>query len=96
MLLNLNRNDAKFNEELVLSTNSIDIGIQKFDDYPSVILIRDNIKLSDMFQFENVFLNGILKEITNLNTRQNGTFKKHSNLLCEGGCGIYSSFLTQI
>ena len=59
MLLNLNRDDAKFNEEPLLSTNLIDIEIQNFDGDPSVKLIRDTINLSDMFQFESVSLDGI-------------------------------------
>ena len=64
--LGINRDDVKFNDETVLSTNPVDIAIQKFNP-PSVKLIRENITLSDMFQFENVFLDDILKEITNLN-----------------------------
>ena len=34
----VNNNDVKFNDELVLSTNSIDIAIQKFYNYFSVNL----------------------------------------------------------
>ena len=34
----VNNNDVKFNDELVLSTNSIDIAIQKFSNYFSVNL----------------------------------------------------------
>ena len=53
----------------------VDIGIQKFDNHSSVKLIRDNITLSDMFQFESVSLNDTLKKIRNLNSAKNGTFK---------------------
>ena len=52
----------------MLSTNPADIAIPKFDNHPSVKLIRNNITLSYMFQFERVSLDDILKEITNLNT----------------------------
>ena len=34
----VNKNDVKFNDELVLPTNSIDIAIQKFSNYFSVNL----------------------------------------------------------
>ena len=34
----VNNNDVKFNDELVLSTNSTDIAIQKFSNYFSVNL----------------------------------------------------------
>ena len=47
------RDDAKFNDEPVISTNPVDIAIQKFDNHPSANLIRDKITLSDMFQFES-------------------------------------------
>ena len=49
------RDDAKFNDEPVISTNPVDIAIQKFDNHPSANLIRDKITLSDMFQFESFF-----------------------------------------
>ena len=38
--LDINRDDAKFNDEPVLSTNPVDIAIQKFDKLPSVKLIN--------------------------------------------------------
>ena len=59
----------------MLSTNPVDIAIQKFDNHSSVKLIRDNSTLSDMFKFETVSLDAILKEIKNLNSTKNGTFK---------------------
>ena len=58
----------------MLSTSPIDIAVQKFDDHRSAKLIRDNITLSDMFQFESVSLDDILKKIRNLNSAKNGTF----------------------
>ena len=36
------RDDAKFKDQPVLSTNSVNIAIQKFDDHASAKLIRDN------------------------------------------------------
>ena len=39
--LRINRDDAKFNYEPVLSTIPIDVAIQKFSNQPSVKLIRD-------------------------------------------------------
>ena len=46
--LGINKDDANFNDEPVLSTNPVDIAIQKFDNHPHVKLIRDNITLSDL------------------------------------------------
>ena len=55
----------------MLSTNPFDTAIQNFDYHPSVKLIKDNITLSDMFPFESVSLDYILKEITNLISAKN-------------------------
>ena len=40
--LGINRDDAKFIDDPVLSTNPDGKAIQKFDNQPSVKLIRDN------------------------------------------------------
>ena len=67
--------EIKLSDEQVLSTNPIDAAIQKFDNHPSVKLIRDNFTLSDLLEFEIVSLDDILKEIANLNSAKNCTFK---------------------
>ena len=75
----INRGDAKYNDEIVQSTNPVEIAIRKFHNHHlSVKLIRDNITLSGMFQFESVSLDDILKEITNFKSAKNGTFKSIS------------------
>ena len=53
--LGINRDDVIFNVEPVLSTIPVDMAILKFYNHPSLKLIRDNITLFDMFQFESVF-----------------------------------------
>ena len=53
----------------------VDIGIQKLDNHSSVKLIRDNITLSDMFQFEIVSFDDTLKKVRNLNSAKNGSLK---------------------
>ena len=55
----INRDDDKFSDGPVLSTNPFDTAIQKFDNHPSVKLIRD-ITLSDMFPFESVSLDPLM------------------------------------
>ena len=60
--IGINKGDAKFNDEPVLSVIPVDIAIQKFDNHPSVKLIRDDITLSDMFRFESFSLDDILKK----------------------------------
>ena len=66
--LGIIRDDAKVNDESVLSTNPVNIAIQKIDNQLSDKLVRDNIALSEMFQFESVSLDDILKGITNLSS----------------------------
>ena len=89
--IDVNRDDAKFNDETVLSTNPAKVATQKFDNHPSVKLISDNIAHSDMFQFKSFSLDDILKEITNLNSPKM-VFQKHSNLLYDRGCGYLQSY----
>ena len=52
--IGINKGDAKFNDEPVLSVIPVDIAILK--------LIRDDITLSDMFRFESFSLDDILKK----------------------------------
>ena len=47
----------------------------KFDNHSSVKLIRHNITLSGMFQFESVSFDDTLKNIRNLSSAKNGNFK---------------------
>ena len=86
--LGINKNDAKFNDEPAVSANPVDIAIQKFDNHPSVKLIRDNITLSDMSQ--------ILKKVANLNGAKNGTFKNIPTCCVKEVAGICSPALTKI
>ena len=73
--LDINWDDVKFNDEPVPSTNPGDIAIQKLDNHPNVKSIRDNITFSDIFHFESVALDNILKEVTSRNSDNNDTFK---------------------
>ena len=66
----------------MLLINPVCIAIQKFNNHSSVKLIRDNITLFDIFQFENVSLDDILKEVTNLNSAK----LVHFNSWSEEGC----------
>ena len=76
--------------------NPVDIAILKFVNHPSVKLIRDNIILFGMFQFERVSLLDILKEITNLNSVKNGAFKNIPTRCLKEVADICSLILTQI
>ena len=78
----------------MLLTNPVDIAIQKFDNHPSIKLIRD-ITLSNMFQFENIFLDDILKRVKNLNSAKNVTFKNISTRYLKEVADICSPMLTQ-
>ena len=73
--LDINWDDVKFNDEPVPSTNPGDIAIQKLDNHPNVKSIRDNITFSDIFHFESVALDNILKEVTSRNSGNNDTSK---------------------
>ena len=57
------------------STNQGDIAIQKLDNHLNVKSIRYNITFSDIFHFESVALDNILKEVTSRNSGNNDPFK---------------------
>ena len=94
--LGVNKDDAKFHDELVILTNRVDTAIQKFENRLSVQLIRDNFTFSDMLQFGNVLFDDILKEFTDLNIFKNGTFKKSSTSCLKEVLDICKSILTEI
>ena len=58
------RDVAKFCDESVLSKNSVEAAIKIFRNHHYVKLIWDNIKLSDMFKFDRIPLDDILREVT--------------------------------
>ena len=60
--LGINRDEDKFNDELVLSKNQTDLVIRKLKTHASLKSIRDNINLSDIFKFEIVLIDDILRE----------------------------------
>ena len=55
-------------------SNPVDIAIRKFENYPSVQAIKQNIYVNKDFYFSNTEVSDILKETTALNDKKNGTF----------------------
>ena len=94
--LGINRDDAKFNDEPVLSYNSVGCTNSKFTNHPSVKLIRDNLNLSDMFKFDSISLGDILREVKNLNSAKIGTFKYIPPHSLNEVSDIFNPFLAQI
>ena len=67
------------NDETNLSSTSnlsdpLDIAIKKFENHPSITAIRNNVNLSSKFNFNNIEVSNILKEISVLDKNKNGTF----------------------
>ena len=51
----------------------VEIAIAKFQIHPSIKAIRDNISLEDQFEFSEIGLDEILKEIDKLDIKKKGT-----------------------
>ena len=51
------------------------IAIKKYEQHPSINLIKENITNNESFYFLPTELESILKEIINLDNKKNGTFK---------------------
>ena len=56
-------------------SNPIEIAIKKFENHPSVQIIKEHICVEREFDFEQVSIDDILKEMKNLYNKKNGTFK---------------------
>ena len=55
--------------------NPVEIAIKKFEQHPSINLIKKNITGNENFHFSPVDHENISKEITNLDSKKTGTFK---------------------
>ena len=56
-------------------SDPVEIAIKKFENHPSVQVIRENINLNQEFFFKEVEVDEILKEIRNLDSNKSGTFQ---------------------
>ena len=55
-------------------SNPVEIAIRKFEKHPSVQAIKLTISVNQDFYFSDTEVRDILKETTNLNNKNNGTF----------------------
>ena len=66
------------NRFLVTETNNEESGvseaIQKYENHPSVISIKENVKIDHEFSFSDVTIDEIKVEIKRLNIKKSGTF----------------------
>ena len=72
--LNLHCNDTNLNDISDIS-DPLDIAIKKFNNHPSIIEIRNNVNSSSNFNFNEIEITDILKEISVLDEKKRGTFK---------------------
>ena len=55
-------------------SGSVETAIRKFENHPSIQVIKQNISVNQDFYFSNTEVRDLLKETKDLNNRQNGTF----------------------
>ena len=56
-------------------SNPAETAIKKFENHPNVHIIKEYICVEQEFDFEQVSIDDILKEMKNLGNKKNGTFK---------------------
>ena len=60
---------------IILGNATVEIAIKKFENHLSVQIIKENTCVEQKFDFEQVEIDGILKEIKNLDNNKNDTLK---------------------
>ena len=60
-------------------SNPVEIAIKKFENNPSVQIIKNNINVGQALNFKQIELNDMIKEIKNLDDNENGTFTNISS-----------------
>ena len=65
------------NEDLLLSTihlsNPVQIGIEKYKNYSSMLTIQNNVTIDQSFSFQMASTDTIYKQINFLNSKKNDT-----------------------
>ena len=68
------KKDEQRNKNFGLS-NPVEIAINNFEQHPSIKLIKENVSTTTTFSFMPTETDDIIKEISNLDNKKNGTFK---------------------
>ena len=83
-------------EDTTNLSNPVEIAIKKFQNHPSVQVIRENINLNQEFFFKQVEVDEILKEIRNLDSNRNGTFQNIPSNGLKEMSEVSAPFLTNV
>ena len=83
-------------EDTTNLSNPVEIAIKKFQNHPSVQVIRENINLNQEFFFKQVEADEILKEIRNLDSNKNGTFQNIPSDRLKEMSEVSAPFLTNV
>ena len=83
-------------EDTTNLSNPVEIDIKKFQNHPSVQVIRENINLNQEFFFKQVEVDEILKGIRNLDSNKNGTFQNIPSNRLKEMSEVSAPFLTNV
>ena len=78
------------------STDPVDIAINKFEQHPSILAIKENVSFENMFTFSSVTIEEILSEISSLDSKKPGTFKNIPTKHLKETGGICSDYLLNV
>ena len=76
--------------------NPVDIALEKFENHPSITLIKSNVNVSNNFFFKEVDFSDIFREISSLNSKKQGTKDGIPTKCLKTACSESSSYLTKV
>ena len=71
------------------STDPVDIAINKFEQDPSILAIKENVSFENIFTVSSVTIEEILSEISSLDSKKSGTFKNIPTKHLKETCHFY-------
>ena len=78
------------------STGGVDVAIEKYEDHPSIKMIIENVSFESRFSSKEIWESEIQKEISNLNSKNAGTFRNILSKVLQESSNICNSILQDI
>ena len=96
----VNSLDITENKSLLTETehlvDQVEIVIKKFENYPSVLSIKEIITVNELFRFSEITSEEILSEFSNLDNKKVGSYKNIPTKILKQSSEISCEYLTKI
>jgi len=88
--------DSQFISETSHLSNPIEVAVEKFKEHPSIIAIRNNVSFESEFDFCDITIDDMEKEIANLDSKKSGVIGGIPSKYLKLSTGVSSNFLTEV